>query len=102
MGSKSTSAKSTNSKSIEQKMLNDYKYAIGTANQAGDYNMITNNLILHIRKIYKNSRDITYMIERQESFNFELYAPKLKISATIVTLETTSEEALEVKCENNQ
>ena len=102
MGSKSTSAKSTNSKPTEQKMLNDYKYASRTAKQAGDYNKITNYLILHIRKTYKNGRDIANAIERQEPFNFELHAPKLKISATIVTAETSPEEVQEVKCENDQ
>ena len=42
------------------------------------------------------------MIEGQEPFNFELYACKLKISTTIVTLETTPEEVLEVKHENDE
>ena len=44
-------------------MLNDYKYAMGTARQAGDYNKITNYLILHIKKAYENGRDITDTIE---------------------------------------
>ena len=42
------------------------------------------------------------MIERQGPFKFELYAPKLQISATIVTVETSPEEVLEVKHENDQ
>ena len=64
MGSKSTITKSNNSKPIEQKMLNDYKYAIGTVKQAGNYNNMTNYLILHIRKTYKNGRDIADGIEK--------------------------------------
>ena len=77
MGSKSTITKSNNSKLNEQKMLNDYKYAIGTAIQAGDYNKITNYLILHIRKTYEHDRDIPDAIENQEPFNFDPSAPKL-------------------------
>ena len=64
-------------------MLNDYKYAIRTAKQAGKYNKITNYLIRHIRKTYKNGRDIADMIENQESFNFDSSPPKLKISTTV-------------------
>ena len=102
MGSKSTSSKSTNSKLIKQKMLNDSKYAIGTAKQADNYNKTTNYLILHIWKTYKNGRDIANAAERQEPVNFELYAHKLQISATIATPETIPGEVLEVKHENHQ
>ena len=83
-------------------MLNDYKYAIGTAKQAGNYSKTTNYLILHIRKTYENGRDITNMIENQEPFNFHSSAPKLKISTTIVTTETSPQEKLEVKHKNDQ
>ena len=83
-------------------MLNDCKYAIGTAKQAGDYNKITNYLILHIRKTYKNGRDITNAIENQEPFNFDSSAPKVKISTTVVTMDTCPTEKLEIKCENGQ
>ena len=38
-------------------MLNDYKYAIGTTKQVGDYNKITNYLILHIRKTYEHGSE---------------------------------------------
>ena len=82
-------------------MLNDYKYAIGTAKQAGDYNKITNCLILPIRKIYENGRDITNVIENQEHFNVDSSVPKLMISTTIVTTETSPQEKLEVKHEND-
>ena len=78
--SKSTITKSNTSKLIEQKMLNDYKYAMGNLKQAGNYNKITNYLILHIRKTCKNGGDIGDTIENQESFNFNSSAPKLKIS----------------------
>ena len=80
-------------------MLNDYKYAIRTAKQAGNYNKITNYLILHIRKIYG---DITDAIENQEPFKFNSSAPKLKISTIVMTMATTPTEKLEIKCENNQ
>ena len=83
-------------------MLNDYKYAIGTAKQAGDYNKTTNYLILHIRKTYKHGRDITNAMENQEPFNFDSSAPKLKISTTVETADTSPEEKLEIKHENNQ
>ena len=83
-------------------MLNDYKYAIGTTKQVGDYNKITTNQILHIRKTYKHSGDIADAIGRQEPFNFELSAPKLQISS-IVEIETTPpQEKLEIKCQNDQ
>ena len=68
-------------------MLNDYKYAIGTANHTGDYNKITNYLILHIRKTYKI---------------FDSSAPELKILTTVVTMDTTATQKLEIKHENNQ
>ena len=61
-----------------------------------------NYLILHIRKIYENGRDITDMIENQEPFNFDSSAPKHKISTNIVTMETSPLEKLEVKHENSQ
>ena len=83
-------------------MLNDYKYAVRTAKQAGDYSKITNSLILHIWKTYKNDGDITDAIENQEPFNFDLSAPKLKIWTTAETMDTSSEEKLEIKHENNQ
>ena len=83
-------------------MLNDYKYAIGTAKQAGDYNKITNYLILHIRKTYENGGDITNAIKQQESFDFTPHAPKPKISTTIMTTDTPNVEKLEVKHENDQ
>ena len=83
-------------------MLNDYKYAIRTAKQAGNFNKITNYLILHIRKTYKHGRDITNAIENQEPFNFDSSAPKLKILTTVVTIDTTSKEKLEIKHENDQ
>ena len=70
--------------------------------QAGDFNKITNYLFLHIRKTYKNGRDITYAIENQEPFSFDSSAPKLKISTTIVTMETPPTEKLEIKHENHQ
>ena len=83
-------------------MLNDIKYDIGTAKQAGNYNKITNYLILHIRKTYKNGRDIADAIENQEPLNFDSSAPKLKISTTVKTMDTSPEDKLEIKHENNQ
>ena len=83
-------------------MLNDYKYAIRTAKQAGNYNKITNYHILYIRKTYENGRDITDMIENQEPFNFNSSAPKLKISTTVVITDTTPTQKLEIKQENDQ
>ena len=83
-------------------MLNDYKYAIGTAKQAGNYNKITNYLILHIRKTYKNGEDIANVIANQEPFNFYSSPPKLKILTTIVTMDTSPAEKLEIKHENDQ
>ena len=73
-------------------MLNDYKYTIGTAKQAGDYNKIMKYLILHIRKAYKNGRDITNVIEDQKTFNFNSSAPKLKILTIIMTIGTSPTE----------
>ena len=101
-GPRSAITKSNTSKLIEQKTLNDYKYAIRTAKQAGDYNKITNYLILHIRKTYENGRDITDMIENQEPFNFNSSAPKLKILTTFITTETLPTEKLEINHENDQ
>ena len=42
------------------------------------------------------------MIENQELFNFNSSAPKLKISTTVVTMDTTSTQKLEIKHENDQ
>ena len=83
-------------------MLNDYKYATRTAKQAGNYNKITNYLILHIRKTYEHSGDITDTIENQEPFNFKPSAPRLKITSIIETANTSPEEKLEIKHENDQ
>ena len=83
-------------------MLNDYKYAIGTENQAGNYNEITNYLIRHIRKTYKTGGDITNTTENQEPFNFGSSAPKLKILTTAKTTDTSPEEKLEIKHKNDQ
>ena len=101
-GPRSTITKSNISKLIEQKILNDYKYATGTAKQAGDYNKITNYLILHIRKTYENGGDVADAIENQEPLNFNSSAPKLKISTTLMTIDTTPIENLEIKHENDQ
>ena len=83
-------------------MLNDYKYAISAAKQEGDYNRITNYLILHIRKTYKNGGDITDVIKNQEPFNLDSSAPRLKILTTVKTTDTSSEEKLEIKHEKDQ
>ena len=83
-------------------MLNDYKYTIGTMKQVGDYNKITTYLILHIRKTYEHGGNITDAIENQEPFNFDLSAPRLKISSTVKTENTSPQDKLEIKCENNQ
>ena len=83
-------------------MLNDYKYAIGTVKQAGNYNKITNYLILHIRKRYKHSSDIANAIERQEPSKFEPSALKLQISLIVKTETTPLQEKLEIKCQNDQ
>ena len=82
-------------------MLNDYKYAIRTTKQAGDYNKIT-YLILHIRKTYKHGGNIANAIENQEPFNFDLSAPRLNISSTVETENTSPQEKLEIKCKNGQ
>ena len=102
MGLKSTITKSNTSNPIEQKTLTDYKYAIRTAKQAGDYNKVSNYHILHIRKTYENGRDIADTIENQEPFNFNSSAPKLKMLTTVETADTSPEEKLEIKCENIQ
>ena len=83
-------------------MLNDYKYAIGPAKQVGDYNKITNYLILHIRKTYENDREFANVIENQEPFNFNSSPPKLKISTTVMTMDISPTEKLEIKYENDQ
>ena len=79
-----------------------FQHAIGTVKQAGDYNKITTYLILHIRKTYKHSGDITDVIEKQEPFNFKPSAPRLKILSIVETVETSPEEKLEIKHENDQ
>ena len=101
-GSKSTITKSNTTKPIKQKMVNDYKYAIRTVKQASNYNKTTNYLILHIRKTYEHGGDIADAIENQEPFNFDSSAPKLKISTTVKTVDTSHEEKLEIKHENDQ
>ena len=93
-GSKSTTTKSSTSKLIEQKMLNDYKYTIRTMKQMGDYNKITTYLILHIRKMYEHGSDIADAIERQEPFNFKPSAPKLQILLIVETEDTTPKKSL--------
>ena len=101
-GFKSTTTKSSTSKLIEQKTLNDYKYAIRTVKQVGNYNKMTTYLILHIRKTYEHGSDITNEIEKQEPFNLDPSAPKLKILSSVETLESTPQEKLEIKHKNNQ
>ena len=81
-------------------MLNDYKYAIRTTKQVGNYNKITTYLILHIRKTYKHGGDIA--IKNQEPFNFDPSAPRLKISSTVETDTTSPQEKLEIQCKNDQ
>ena len=82
-------------------MLNDYKYAIGSMKQAGDYNKITTYLILHIRKTSKHGSDIVNAIENQGTFNFNPSAPRRKISSTVKAEDSTPQEKLEIKCESN-
>ena len=98
-GSKSTITKSN---TIEQKVLNDYKYAIRTMKEAGNYNKITTYLILHIRKTDKHGRDIADAVEKQEPFNFEPSAPRLRILSIVKTVETSPQEKQEIKDEKNQ
>ena len=42
------------------------------------------------------------MIENQEPFNFDPSAPKLKILTTVMTMDATPTEKLEIKHENDQ
>ena len=76
--------------------------AITTTKQAGNYNKITTYLILHIRKTYEHGGDIANAIEKQEPFNLEPSAPRLKILSIVKTAETTPQEKLEIKHETNQ
>ena len=99
---KSTTTESSNSKLIERKILNDYKYAIRTAKQEGRYDKITTYLILHIRKTYEHSGNIANTIENHELFDFNLSAPRLKILSTVETKTTSPKEELELKHENDQ
>ena len=82
-------------------MLNDCKYGIGTVKQAGNYN-ITIYLILHIWKIHEHGSDIAGSIEEQEPFNFNPSTPRLNILSIVETADTTCQEKLEIKHENNQ
>ena len=50
----------------------------------------------------QNGRDITNVIENQEPFNFDSTTPKLKILTTVKTMDTSPEEKLEIKHENDQ
>ena len=70
--------------------------------QAGNYNKITNYLILHIRKTYEHNGDIANAIENQEPFNFKPSAPRLKILSIVKTADTFPKEKLEIKHENDQ
>ena len=83
-------------------MLNDYKYAIRAVKQAGNYNKITTYLILHIRKTYEHGRDIANAIESQGPFNFKPSALKLQILLIVKTENTTPQEKLEIKHQNDQ
>ena len=51
---------------------------------------------------YKHGRDIADTIEKQEPFNFEPSAPRLKILSIVKTAETSPQEKLEIKCDNDQ
>ena len=79
-------------------MLNDYKYAIRTAKQAGNYNKITNYLILHIRKTYEHGGDIANATDKQEPFNFK---PDSR-SHQLLRQQNHPLEKLEIKHENDQ
>ena len=67
--------------------------------QAGNHNKITTYLILHIKKTYEHGGDITNAIEKQEPFNFDPSAPRLKISSILKTTDTTPQEKVEIKHE---
>ena len=83
-------------------MLHDYKYAIRTVKQAGNYNKITTYLNLHIRKTYKHGSDIADAIEEQEPLNFNPSACRLMILSILKTADTTPQEKLENKHKNDQ
>ena len=70
--------------------------------QAANYNKITSYLILYIRKTYEHSSDIADAIEKQEPFSFDPSAPRLRMSTIVKTKESTPQEKLEMKCENDQ
>ena len=62
--------------------------------QAGDCNKITTCLVMHIRKTNKHGGDITDAIEKQEPFNLDPSAPRLKISSIVETTDTTPPKSL--------
>ena len=78
-------------------MLNAHKYAIRTAKQAGKYNKITNYLIWHIRKTYKNGRDIADMIENKNLSILTHLHPNSRYQQ--LSRQQIPEEKLEIKHE---
>ena len=61
--------------------------------QAGNYNKITTYLILHIRKTYGHGGDIADAMEKQEPFNLEPSAPRLKILSIVKTAEASPKKS---------
>jgi hypothetical protein len=76
------SANSSKGAPTTRKTLADYQYYIGSAKQASDFSIITQYLILHIRKEFEYGDDIGDAIETRTEINIMQYMPTLQISAS--------------------
>ena len=77
-GGRTDATKATETKRTK---LSDYIYYIGSAKQASDFSVITNYLILHIRKNFSPwGDDIASAIEKRRPFDFTSVKPTKDIS----------------------
>ena len=63
-----------------RRSVGDYIYHVGTAQNAADYELITEYLLNYIRKTYNYGDDIATAIEDQTDIDFDKSKPKLKFS----------------------
>lgn len=63
-----------------KKTIDDYFYYVGLAKQASDYNLTTEQIILHIKKEYERRNDVSEALRMETMPNVNMWEPTLQQS----------------------
>jgi len=79
--SQKSSKSSSNTTAKRKKTIEDYFYYVGSAKQASDYNLTTEQVINHIKKEYDRGVDIAEALRTGQNPDMTAWQPTLAVSA---------------------